>query len=130
MCVPKQSATLRCHRRAERCRKKTQRVATEGRDCAPGPLARPRGRGRLSPSQSRTWMTTPKGTLEVGDRLDDRYEILAVIGEGGFGRVYKAEQVSTGQLVAIKLLHPDKVDGGVQMARFEREMMLIGKLKH
>ncbi len=66
--------------------------------------------------------------------VDGRYELLSVIGEGGFGIVYKARQVSTGQVVAVKVLHADLVDGADSsneyVARFEREMKVIGQLKH
>jgi len=66
--------------------------------------------------------------------IDGRYEVLSVIGEGGFGIVYKARQISTGQIVAVKLLHADLMEDEVYAveyaARFEREMQVIGQLKH
>jgi serine/threonine protein kinase len=42
--------------------------------------------------------------LSIGSVFEDRYEILAQLGEGHSGRVYKARQLSTGQNVAIKVL--------------------------
>ena len=48
--------------------------------------------------------------------------------------MYKAEQISTGQLVAVKVLRPNKAfkaeDADIERARFTREMRLIAKLKH
>ena len=42
----------------------------------------------------------------VGQTIDhDRYEILRVIGEGGTGRVYEAQQRRVHRRVAIKVLH-------------------------
>ena len=80
----------------------------------------------------------PPPEAEVGEEggrvIDKRYELIDVLGEGGFGVVYKARQISTKQVVAIKLLHSDLLDDSAHaeeyIARFEREMSLIGKLKH
>ncbi|HEX8698186.1 MAG TPA: protein kinase [Myxococcaceae bacterium] len=64
----------------------------------------------------------------------DRYEILSELGRGGFGVVYKARQLTTGQPVAIKMLHglPGLNDDTRkrQMARFQREMRLCAQLHH
>ncbi len=65
--------------------------------------------------------------------VQDCYDILAEIGQGGFGTVYKARQLTTGQLVAIKVLQPrgDRVgDHERRMARFQREMQLCARLHH
>lgn len=70
--------------------------------------------------------------VAIGQVLDRRYEIRSKIGEGGFGFVYLATQVATGQLVAVKVLRP--VAGIDQSAahfeRFQREMRVVGKLNH
>lgn len=76
---------------------------------------------------------TPFGEIVSGVVLDDRYAIESVIGEGGCGIVYRARQLSTGQLVAVKLLRPTRLDprtAALQEARFDREMRIIGKLSH
>ena len=74
------------------------------------------------------------GTAEPGTIVDGRYEVIATIGRGGFAVVFKARQLSTGQVVALKVMRPHRVsDGGtakVELARFEREMDLIGRLNH
>src|SRR5262249_22097390 len=70
----------------------------------------------------------------IGSIFEGRYEILAPLGEGSFGRVYKGRQVSTGQAVAIKVLRfwegdaPASVEN--QVARFRREMRLCAELAH
>lgn len=60
------------------------------------------------------------------------YNIVEQIGEGGFGIIYKAIQVNTGQQVAIKVLkhtpNPQKKDH--LHARFERETQLCAQLNH
>jgi serine/threonine protein kinase len=73
----------------------------------------------------------------IGQMLGGRYEIVSLLGEGGFGLVFKARQLSTGQVVAIKLMQPELLARSgpgsraqVQIKRFQREMQLIAQLKH
>jgi TOMM system kinase/cyclase fusion protein len=69
-----------------------------------------------------------------GTMFEGRYEVLSSLGEGGFGVVYKARQISTGQPVAIKIMrHPDHASAEelVRRARrFQREMALCAQLRH
>ena len=43
----------------------------------------------------------------IGRVINDRFRIISVIARGGMGRVYRAEQVPLGRLVAIKTLDPN-----------------------
>jgi len=74
------------------------------------------------------------GVLPAGSIFQDGYEILAELGSGSFGRVYKARQRSTGQAVAIKVLRFWGDDGPAdvtnQSERFRREMRLSAGLSH
>ncbi|XXY46115.1 TOMM system kinase/cyclase fusion protein [Sorangium sp. So ce269] len=71
---------------------------------------------------------------KIGAVLGDRYEILTELGEGGFGTVYKARQLATGQFVAIKVLllgsSGEEKAREKRIARFQREMQLCGQLHH
>jgi TOMM system kinase/cyclase fusion protein len=62
------------------------------------------------------------------------YQLVEKIGQGGFGQVYKAKQLNTGQTVAIKFLAlgPDlDVDKKRRYTeRFEREILLGSRLQH
>jgi serine/threonine-protein kinase len=58
------------------------------------------------------------------------YRILTLIGEGGIGRVFKAEQVSMGRLVALKVLHKHWVEDDEFRKRFLLEARIVGKLSH
>jgi serine/threonine-protein kinase len=66
----------------------------------------------------------------IGKTVGDRYRLLEVVGDGGMGRVFRAERVTTGENVALKLLHPEfsGVDQVVQ--RFEREGEVLKQLAH
>src|SRR5947208_526072 len=52
------------------------------------------------------------------------YEILAPLGAGGMGEVYKARDERLGRIVAVKFLH------GQHAERFEREARAIAALNH
>ncbi|MCB9602827.1 MAG: response regulator [Sandaracinus sp.] len=69
---------------------------------------------------------------EPGTVLDGRYRVQSVLGEGAFAIVFGATQLSTGQTVAVKVLHAARADerDSVDRRRFEREMRIIGKLQH
>ncbi len=72
--------------------------------------------------------------LQPGILIGGRYEIESEAGSGAFGRVYRAHQRSTGQVVALKVLRfaedADEDAVRVQVARFEREMRLCAELSH
>lgn len=72
--------------------------------------------------------------LETGTVFEGRYEILSLLGTGGFGEVYKARQRSTGQDVAIKLLRAPFVQAPEldqrRRARLRRETDLCAQIHH
>ena len=57
----------------------------------------------------------------IGKVFGDRYRIDALLGEGGFGRVYSATQMSTGRAVALRVLHSKLNSDKRQLRRFYRE---------
>jgi serine/threonine protein kinase len=62
----------------------------------------------------------------VGDEIGE-YKILKVLGEGGMGRVYQAEHVTTAKHVALKILHPRVRTPAVE-ERFRREAESIHRI--
>ncbi|MBV8556583.1 MAG: serine/threonine protein kinase [Planctomycetaceae bacterium] len=58
------------------------------------------------------------------------YVILERLGAGSMGRVFKAQHRLMGRTVALKLIAPEKATRPNAMARFHREMRLIGRLDH
>ena len=58
------------------------------------------------------------------------YEILAKLGEGGMGAVYKARHVRLDKIVALKILPQGRIANPQAINRFEREMKAVGRLSH
>ena len=68
-------------------------------------------------------------SLVGGARLGP-YEIVAALGAGGMGAVYKARDTRLGRTVAVKVLLPAAAADATQRARFEREARAISRLSH
>ncbi|MEW5911073.1 MAG: serine/threonine-protein kinase [Thermodesulfobacteriota bacterium] len=62
--------------------------------------------------------------------LEDVYEIMGLIAEGGMGRVFKARRKENGELVAIKLLDERFLSSHKVRQRFEREYRILKSLDH
>jgi len=57
-------------------------------------------------------------------------ELLSVLGEGGFARVYKARDRRLDRIVAIKVIRPDVVGSELFVASFRSEGVALAKLRH
>src|SRR2546425_8172065 len=68
-------------------------------------------------------------TLSPGSRLGP-YEILAALGAGGMGEVYRARDTRLERVVAIKILPSHLSDKAAAQERFEREAKAISALNH
>ena len=76
-------------------------------------------------------MLTPHGTSRsagllsnacaLGSVVAGKYRVRRLLGSGGMGTVYKAENLAIGRTVALKVLHPHLADDGVTLMRFQRE---------
>jgi non-specific serine/threonine protein kinase/serine/threonine-protein kinase len=68
------------------------------------------------------------GSLKIGERFGD-YRIISLLGEGGMGEVYLAEDLSLGRRVALKLVRTGF--GGASLLRqFQREERILAGLTH
>ena len=67
--------------------------------------------------------------MTIGDRLGP-YEVLAKLGEGGMGEVYRARDTRLGRDVAIKVLRNPADDEPERTARFKREAQVLASLNH
>jgi len=71
-----------------------------------------------------------KGESEVGKVLDDRFELLAVLSEGGMATVYRALDRKTGQTVAVKIPFMKYESDPGSYTRFQREDEIGRLLDH
>jgi serine/threonine-protein kinase len=74
----------------------------------------------------RTTVVDPR----VGRVLQGRYKILAPIGEGAMGTVYRAERLTLGRPVAIKFLLAQLANEPLLVKRFEVEALVMSSLSH
>jgi serine/threonine-protein kinase len=58
------------------------------------------------------------------------YRVDRLIGEGGFGQVWRAARNSDGAVVAIKILHLELIRSNDALTRFDRELTAIERLDH
>lgn len=58
------------------------------------------------------------------------YRIAGLLGRGGMGAVYRAEDTKLGRDVAIKMLPPEFLNNEERLARFDREARLLAALNH
>lgn len=68
--------------------------------------------------------------LNIGKKLDGRYEITDLIGVGGMADVYKAVDVMENRIVAVKILKPEFSSNEEFLRRFRNESKAIALLSH
>jgi len=68
-------------------------------------------------------------SLALGSRLG-AYEILAPLGAGGMGQVYRAKDVRVDRVVALKVLPEEFFESDERRQRFEREARMLASLNH
>lgn len=86
------------------------------------------------------WLDATPPSLEGTDQrvwekrlrraLGDDYELLAELGSGGFGRVFRVRDLSLERMAALKVLHPKLVDDPAVVERFRREAQLAARVSH
>jgi serine/threonine-protein kinase len=81
--------------------------------------------GRLSSSDSLDDARFPAGTV-----LADRYRIIGLLGKGGMGEVYRADDLTLGQPVALKFLPEAMAGDEARMSRFLSEVRIARQISH
>jgi serine/threonine-protein kinase len=88
-------------------------------------LAQAPGVGRLVSSD-----TIGVGGFTPGAILADRYRIIGLLGRGGMGEVYRADDLKLGQPVALKFLPRDLASDPVRRERFIGEVRIARQVSH
>lgn len=66
----------------------------------------------------------------LGSIVDDRYELVRVLGQGSAGAVFEARDLELGGQVALKILHKHLQQNEDSAARFSREIHALSKIAH
>jgi eukaryotic-like serine/threonine-protein kinase len=77
-----------------------------------------------------TQSSSPQSDRLIGQIIAERYQILSVLGEGGMGRVYRAEHVRMGRKSAVKVLSPNMALSADAITRFNREAANASRINH
>jgi tetratricopeptide (TPR) repeat protein/TolB-like protein len=72
----------------------------------------------------------PGARLEPGTFIGQRYQIEAMLGEGGMGMVYRAHDRELNRKVALKVIRPELASHPEILERFKREILLASKVTH
>ena len=99
--------------------------------------ARPRTPSAPTPSGSTSqtgWLTSSgsidHGRFGPGMVLDNRYRVLGLLGRGGMGEVYRADDLRLGQQVALKFLPTDLSRDPIRLAQFHNEVRTARHVSH
>jgi WD40 repeat protein/predicted Ser/Thr protein kinase len=88
------------------------------------PLVRPPSHAEPHGAPGHSVTVSPGHPVKVG-----RYRVLRLLGEGGMGTVYEAEQDRPRRPVALKVIRPGLASGGL-IKRFTHEAQILGRLHH
>jgi serine/threonine protein kinase len=99
---------------------------------SPGDVTMARPELRLSRAVTPPPGSDPRigGRFPPGTLLDGRYRIVGIIGKGGMGEVYRAEDLTLGQVVALKFLPPALVRDPEWLTRFRGEVRAARQVSH
>ncbi|HLJ49823.1 MAG TPA: protein kinase [Bryobacteraceae bacterium] len=83
-----------------------------------------------SPSALFASSSFDEGRFPLGTVLAGRYRIVGLIGQGGMGEVYRANEMKLGQPVALKFLPADTANNKELLARFHTEARIARQVSH
>ena len=90
--------------------------------------------GPRSGTSTSGWLTSSgsidHGRFAPGAVLDGRYRIIGLLGRGGMGEVYRADDLRLGQPVALKFLPEDLSTDARRLAQFHNEVRTARQVSH
>src|SRR5215469_4124718 len=94
------------------------------------PLAKPSGPTGAGSSHPSAPRTSRDGRFSPGTVLAGRYRIVALLGRGGMGEVYRADDLTLDQPVALKFLPETLSSSESAIERFRNEVRLARQVAH
>ena len=87
---------------------------------------------KASPSAARFMSPDSMGSARFipGAAIAGRYRIVGLLGRGGMGEVYRADDLKLGQPVALKFLPESLARDGAALARFHKEVRIARTVSH
>src|SRR5712691_11981089 len=101
--------------------------ATRRLESNKSPVDKPRPRESRS---STSFDAIDDARFVPGTMLAERYRIVGLLGKGGMGEVYRADDLKLGQPVALKFLPDHLLSDGAALARFHREVRVARQVSH
>ena len=100
----------------------------------PAPGRRSGEGGAVAPKSDSGWLSSSDsishGRFAPGTLLDSRYRVIGLLGKGGMGEVYRADDLRLGQPVALKFLPEGLRDEPVRLAQFHNEVRTARQVSH
>jgi hypothetical protein len=92
--------------------------------------ARQRRESQSAPPSPVSYDSIDNAKFVPGTILAERYRIVGLLGRGGMGEVYRADDLKLGQSVALKFLPEHLLSDGAALARFHREVRIARQVSH
>ena len=96
----------------------------------PRPRQAPISERKASSGSIHSTDSTDQARFVAGTILAARYRIVGLLGRGGMGEVYRADDLKLGQPVALKFLPEELLADEAAMARFHREVRIARQISH
>jgi serine/threonine protein kinase len=90
----------------------------------------PRPESKSSHPSSSSSALLNYGRFLPGSLIADRYRVVALLGRGGMGEVYRADDLTLGQPVALKFLPEEAAQDPALLERFRAEVRIARKVSH